>query len=250
MIWLAAVGGVLLVAAVGLGLLARRARHRVAAIADTPTSRCADVGQTAAPGSDTRVECVGAATPGPGGPLTSPLSSRECVWYRATVTEHYWDTEHRTDAQGRSTTDRVRRTRQVSNDNSSSPFTLTDGSGSVTVDPRDGRIDRPEKARDEFQDRPREGLLKELVFGSRTIGYQHEEWLIAPGTQLFVNGAVVQRGDGVALARPPDGGDLLVSTRSEEELLAATRRAATGWMVGAGVLAVAGLVALVAGVAG
>lgn len=249
MLWLTVVGVVALAVAAVLAVLGKRARARVTAIAGTETSRCADVAQAAASGSETRVECAGSAAPGPTGSLTAPFSSRECVWYRATVTEHYWDTERRTDSQGHSTSRRVRRTRQVSDDHSSSPFVLTDDSGSVAVDPRDGRIDRPEKARDEFQDRPREGLLKELVFGSRTIGYQHEEWLIAPGTALFVNGVAVQRADGSALARPPSGGDLIVSTRSEEELLAASRRAAIGWFAGAGVLAVGGLAAAVVGLA-
>lgn len=247
MVALVVVGVVLLAAAVVLGVLGGRARGRATAIESTPTTRCADVGQTTAPGSDARVECVGHATRGPSGSLTAPLTSRECVWYRSSVSEHYWDTEHRRDAQGRTTSHRVRRTRQVSDDRSSSPFAVTDDSGAVAVDPRGARVDQPEKALDRFEDRPREGLLKELVFGGRTIGYQHEEWLVAEGTPLYVNGAVVQRGDGWTLARPPGGGELTVSTRSQEELLAATRRAATAWFAGAGVLAAAGLAALVAG---
>lgn len=248
MVALLVVGVVLLVAAVVAGVLGRRARGRAEAIEATPTTRCAHVGQTAVPGPDARVECVGGATPGPAGLLTAPLSSRECVWYRSSVTEHYWDTDHRRDAQGRTTSHRVRRTRQVSDDRSSAPFAVTDDSGAVAVDPRGARIDQPEKALDRFQDRPREGLLKELVFGSRTIGYQHEEWLIAEGTPLYVNGAAVQRGDGWALAKPPGGGELTLSTRSQDELLAATRRAAKWWSVGAGVLAAAGAAALLAAV--
>lgn len=246
---LVVVGAVLVVAAVVPALLGRRARRRAQAVADTPTTRCEDVGMMTIPGQDTRVECIGVAAPGSAGPLTAPLSDRECVWYRSQVTEHYWDTERRTDAQGRSTSNRVRRTRQVSDEHSSAPFTITDETGSVAVDARDARIDRPEKALDRFEDRPREGIWKELVFGSRTIGYQHEEWVVAAGTPLYVIGAAVQRGEGWVLARPP-GGELTVSTRSQEELLAATRRAATWWSVGAGALAAVGVVVLVVGLVG
>jgi len=71
--------------------------------------------------------------------------------------------------------------------------------------------------------------------------------LIAEGTPLYVNGAAVQRGDGWALAKAPGGGELTVSTRSQEELLAATRRATKAWFAGAGILAAAGVAALVAG---
>lgn len=246
---LVVVGLVLLAGAAIPAFLGRRAQRRVAAIEGTPTTRCSDVATSVVPGSDGRVECVGGAVAGPGGPLTAPLSERACVWHRSRVTEHYWDTETHRDSQGRTTSNRVRRTREVSDSASTAVFGVADDSGAVGVDPRGARMDQPEQALDQFQERPREGFFKELVFGSRTIGFQHEEWLIAEGTPLYVNGAAVQRGDAWVLAKPTGGGELTVSTRSQEELLAATRRAVKGWVAGAAVLAVVGAGLLVAGLA-
>lgn len=252
MIVLAVAGGVCVVVAVVFALLGVRARRRGQTIAETPTTRCADVGDlvaSAANGADQRVECAGRAAPGPGGPVSAPFSTRACVWYRSTITEHYWDTEHRRDSDGRTRTERVRRQREVSDDRAEAPFALTDDSGTVLVDPRKARMDQPERVLNEFHDRPREGFLKELISGDRTIGYEHEEWIIAADTPLYVNGGAVARGDGWALAIPAGGGELLVSTRSEQELLAATQRAARWWFAGAGVLGVVGLGLLVAALA-
>ena len=176
------------------------------------------------------VELSGEAHPGPAGRLTSPETGTPCVWHRHTVTRRY--TQVTKDAEGKRTTSTAEET--VTSETSSSAFVLVEASGGV---------DGARKSLSEFREGRRGGARD-------TIGFEHEEWVLEPGTRLFVAGEVSDAG-GVLTIRKPAKGDLVVTTRSEEQLLdSAAGSARTAGIVlrvagaAAVVLAVVGLVSL------
>ncbi|MBU2072938.1 MAG: E3 ubiquitin ligase family protein [Actinobacteria bacterium] len=184
------------------------------------------------------VELSGEAHPGPGGRLTSPETGTPCVWHRHTVTRRYKKVTK--DAEGKKSTSTAEET--VTSETSSTPFVLRDGTGEVLVE-ASGGVDGARKSLSEFREGRRGG-------GRDTIGFEHEEWVLEPGTRLFVAGEVSDDG-GVLTLRKPAKGDLVVTTRSEEQLLdSAAGSARTASIVAkvagaaAVVLAVVGLVSL------
>ena len=145
------------------------------------------------------VELSGEAAPGPGGPLRSPESS-------STAEE------------------------TVTSESSESAFVLRDATGEVLVEPTSG-VDGARRTVSEFREGRRGG-------GRDTIGFEHEEWVLEPGTRLFVRGEVSER-DGRLVVGEPSTGDLVVTTRSEEQLLASAAGSARTAGIASKVAAVA-----------
>lgn len=238
---IAIIFGLVLLAVSGfLGWLAYKHARRADQMAATATVRCAD----AVAG---RCEVVGQAQPGPTGTLTAPFSGVTCVWHRSTVTEHYWDTEWRGTGSNRRR-ERVRKTRQVSDDRSAHPFHIDDGSGHVGVHPDGAHVDAPHQVFDRFRHAgPGAGGWDlsigpiQLGGGDRTIGWAYEEWVIWPGQRLYALGDADAVGGFLVLRRPAEG-ELVLSTRSEAELSLTTRR--NMYLAGAGA-AVAGILGVV-----
>lgn len=213
-------------------------RRRV--MAATPTIGAGDVPLVADADREVRVEVEGAATPGPGGPLTAPLSGTPCVWYRTKVTRSYrkWETD--SDGNRKEVTG----TNVVYERHSDEPFGITDVSGRVPLEAGDTHpdgaervLDRRENAPGPLAGRAKEAGAHGLGKGpGRTEGHRYEEWVIRPGTNLYVLGAV--RGsaggaDGIAI-RKPRNSPFIISTRSERELRQALRtRSLVGYALGA-----------------
>jgi hypothetical protein len=162
------------------------------------------------------------------------------VWYRSKTTERYEDT----DSEGRSRT----RKRVLSEQQSGAPFTLIDDSGTVLVDAGAARVrvDCPQKTLDKFE---RGSIPWALEFSSRgfglssnVTGLRREEWTIGVGETLYVLGAASYRKDSAALTAPDgDDGQLLVSTRTEQQLTASGHRIHMAVRVGACVGVIGGL---------
>ena len=205
----------------------------------TLTKVAAAASAAAGPGSYREVvELSGEAHPGPAGRLTSPETGTPCVWHRHTVTRRY--TQVTKDAEGKKSSSTAEET--VTSETSSSPFVLRDATGEVLVEAAGG-VDGARKSLSEFREGRRGGARD-------TIGFEHEEWVLEPGTRLFVTGEVSDAG-GVLTIRKPAKGDLVVTTRSEDQLLesAAGSVRTSGIVmkvaaVAAVVLAVIGLVTL------
>jgi hypothetical protein len=237
-----------LVALIGGGVAAwfgRRSQRRAQAMAGTATIGCADARSLVGRGAEARAECVGSAGPGADGLVVAPYSGRECVWYRSTTSHHYWDWQTR---QGRR--ERVRKQRTIAEQRSDRPFTLSDESGSVLVDGHDAHVDHARQVVDEFQDEASTAWGIDIggmrIGGGDTIGFQRQEWVIDAGERLYVLGGVAERADSVALTRPDaPGAELFVSTRSEKELVHATRRVQGILYAIAGVAVVAGVALLI-----
>jgi hypothetical protein len=124
----------------------------------------------------------------------------------------------------------------------------------VLVDPRDGRFDKPQQVADHFEQVGRGGGFTlsiggfDVTTGDDTIGYSREEWVVLPGDTLFVHGTLRTGADGVAIAKGASG-QLVISTRSEEELQRSAGRFALGARIGSVVATVIGIGLVAAGLA-
>ncbi|SFQ24744.1 E3 Ubiquitin ligase [Amycolatopsis arida] len=168
-------------------------------------------------------EVVGAAHPGPDGPLVAELSGAECVWYRYRVDRKYEKIEYR---DGR----RIRRTatEKVAEYTSWQGYAVIDDQGrTIGVDPGGNEPDRPEQTVDRFE--PASGRRSVELFGIRlpgvsggdsTIGYHYKEWLIRSGRRLYVLGEVHDRIGPLVIGKPERGGHFIISTRDEQALRA------------------------------
>ena len=233
-------GLVLLALGVAAVFYARHERAAERAAVATETVTCADLaalaagvaGEVGAGGFTQRCEVVGEAELRDGGVVQAPESGVPAVWHRTKVTHRYWVMEERTQ-DGRKTRHREERSETVSEDASTAAFTVRDATGVVRVMPEHADIDRPEQVLDRFDrasdggDSVVDGMFSALLRAgsdSGTIGFQHEEWAIRPGTRLYVHGEVSDRDGELSFGEPREKGRYLVSTRSEEELVAGSRR--------------------------
>ncbi|MGH9136610.1 MAG: GIDE domain-containing protein [Acidimicrobiales bacterium] len=167
-------GAVALLVGAGIAVwFGRRSQRRARAMTSTATVRCSDVPTLPRGEAAVLAACNGRAEPGAAGVLVSPWGGQPCVGYRSTTSEHYWDWQTR---KGRR--ERVRRVRTVANDESDAPFRVTDDSGSVNVDVRGARVDRPRKVYDQF-DNGRASAWTVNIGGlqlENAIGFQRQEW--------------------------------------------------------------------------
>jgi hypothetical protein len=257
-------GIVLLLVAVGAFLFARHQRGKARTATATETMSCGDIArlsdgvasEVGAGDFTQRCEAVGAAQAGPHGLVDAPESKLDAVWVRTKVVHKYWEmVETRTD--GRTTRTRQEREETVSENESTTPFALGDDTGSVLIHPEGADIDRPEQVVDRFDqrstaERAGDGFVSALLRSgqdSGTLGFQHQEWIIRPGTELYVQGEVADRTGALVFARPRDKGDFVISTRSEEEIVAGAERNAKLALGGAVVAAVLGVILVIAGAA-
>lgn len=185
--------------------------------------------QAAGPGAFRHTcEVKGVARRGPEGLLTSDIGEKRCVWHRHVVTRKYWKTER--DSEGRSR--RVERTEKVAERVSEIPFAVEDQTGRILVHPKGTQVDELPKAVDRFErEKQQRTQLKmgkfsmSLPSGGRsgTIGYRYEEWILKPGTRLYVLGQASD-GYGELVVEKPDSGPFVISTKDEMELVQQARK--------------------------
>ena len=136
---------------------------------------------------------------------------------------------------------------------SDQPFSVDDGSGQVIVDYGDTSLAGADGVR-KVSDRggPPAGVERGGLLGSisrmddRGEWYEYEEWVLPAGVPLFVSGEVAQYGEVLALRKPAEG-HLVISTKSEDQLLKSGARNARLLEIGAVVCAVGGVALIVAG---
>lgn len=197
-------------------------------------------------------ELEGVVVTGPGGPLTSELDEVECVWHRHQVIHKYRD--RYTDSKGNRRT-RTRR-EKVSEHTSSDPFYVEDSTGQVLVlAPK--KIHKVRKVLDRWEEADPRANQTELSVGKfslklpksgdRTLGYQYQEWALKPGDKVYVLGEASDVDGELAIREPRGTGELLVSTESEEQLIASTKSQAKLFTWGASAAAAVGPVLLVVG---
>lgn len=219
----------------------RSAQRRHAALVGTETSRIGTLlelaaAAAAAAGPDSyreRVEVEGVVGAGSQGLLRSEANGEPCVWWRQRTTRRYrsWST----DKDGRRTSSTSEEV--VSDDCSDAPFTVSDGSGEVLVHPA-VQVDGATRGR----------TLQRRGDGGDTLGYTVEEWLLPAGARVFVAGEAAERGGGIEVGAP-EVGEMVLTTRSETELLrsaaGSARTAGIVWKVATGAAAVLASVGVV-----
>ena len=243
------VGALLLVGGAALLWFGLQSRRRAAAIARTRTWSCAELNQAVAAGAAPGLVEVNGSAREVGAPLVTPFGGGPAVWHRIEVTHHYWAWE--TDAAGHR--HRRKKRRPVLNKESAALFAVQDDSSRVMVEPRGARFDQPTLVVDEFADDLRDDWRVELGplrfgGGGDSIGYQRREWSIAPGQPIYVLGAATDQA-GMAVLRRPQRGELLISTRSESEVMASAGWQGVWLLVAGGVVAAGGVAAVMAGLA-
>ncbi|MGV3564529.1 MAG: GIDE domain-containing protein [Nocardioides sp.] len=220
----------------------RSAQARHAALVGTETSTIGTLLELAsaasgAAGPDSYrelVEVEGVVQAGPQGLLRSEPHQQPCVWYRQRTTRRYrsWST----DKDGRRTS--TNQEEVVADECSDAPFVLSDGSGEVLVHPAVA-VDGATKGH----------TLTRRGDGGDTLGYTLEEWLLPAGTTVFVAGEAAERGGRIEIGAP-EGRDMVLSTRSETELLRAAAGSARTAGIVSKVAAVAAVVLAVVGAVG
>ncbi len=257
------IGLALFAVAGGLWWAGTQAQQRQQALVATETSSCADLDATLVAVAEgvgdatigRQVEVCGTANPGPV-KLTAPLSGRECVWYRTTVTEHYREYEWRGSEQNKDRRrELVDRSREVSDEASSDPFVLDDGSGTITVHVEGADIDHPQQVIDRrvVSDDGWAGRLSVRLGpitldggGDGITGYQHCEWVVPVGARVFAIGEA-HRDAGLSLRKPRTGAPFIVSLRSEEELRQSAASSAKWMQIGMVAVVVAGVACVIFG---
>ncbi|MBX6748890.1 MAG: hypothetical protein IRY85_04335 [Micromonosporaceae bacterium] len=185
------------------------------------------------------VALAGVASAGPGGPLVSAINQVTCVWHRHTV--HRRRIYYRATVGG-GVSQRGSIPRRVAHAASTEPFRL----GDVEVRPLGMRVHRPlacaprilpALATEPFPE-------AEALMGRPPYLYRHREWVLRPGTPLFVLGQVHSVGSRVTLRRP-NRGPHIISTWTVRRLRAWSAIVALGGLAlaaGAGVAAIVILV--------
>ncbi len=204
-------------------------------------------------------------------PLVSELSGTECVYYRMSVDRKYEEEYEEYDEQEERTVIRTRRsTENVANNTRSVPFLVRDDTGALEVLPDAADVDA-EKVLDTFE--PENQLMgggMALTFGNfsmtmgggrgwgagtRTLGYELEEWVLPLGRQVYILGEASDSEGRLAIHKPSDKRKkFIITTRSKQALMQATEKKANlffygaiaAFVIGAG-LVVGGLVQLVVG---
>jgi hypothetical protein len=249
----------------GLALYARHQRGLERELTATEASCCGDitelansVAQDTEPGLfSERVEVSGTARPGGQGLLQSPFSAQTCLWYQARITHRYWEWE--TDSEGNRS--RREQSRVLSDEASEAPFFILDDSGQVSVEPKEASMDSMEQSFDRFESDKSSGSA--VSFGGfnidlgsgGSIGFKKEEWIIRDGTRLYVLGELndqygslaIRKGSGNMKEKVAGKGKLIISTRSEQEMLGSIKTRMLIAASGAGVLVTGGIVLLIAG---
>lgn len=253
---LVAVAGLVLLAVGAAGVFrGRRRRHERTVIESTPTTDVLRI----TPGP---VEITGTARPAEDGPIRAPFTDETAV-----VAE--WEIEEYEEAGKHSGW------RTVGSGVVSTPFLVDDGTDAVLVRPDDARVeirtrteptidvpgpeDPPEPVREflALESTPGaadEPLFEALDWGQMEGDRRYDQHLIRPGEAVYVHGTATRVGArefggndfeilGSADDGHPDADVFLVSDRSEADLLAA-RRDALLYLVGGGLVALAGLALL------
>ncbi|MBV2366100.1 GIDE domain-containing protein [Streptomonospora nanhaiensis] len=239
---------------VGLGcwlwLRAMKARAHRLSLQTTPNFTLGRLAEAADPPET--AEVLAQAWAGPDGQLTAPYSQTPCVWFRVEVVHHHWEEE---------AGDRLELTR-VFDLHSHEPFVLRDSGTEALCRPHWITVDDAELVHDRFEadaEPPRDALspphlsieeraertASTTVAGPAALrpGCTYREWVIRPGTNVFVRAHPKRREDGGLMLIGDEDAPMVVSTHTERELIAEDR---TKEFVGFSVLPVALLLLLLA----
>jgi len=183
-------------------------------------------------------------------PLTAPLSGKPCVWFscesREKIEVTYYETNQQTKQQERKTKNEER---VVRSEKSMVPFWLQDATGRVMVRPEEADVDGIAVI-DRFEPVPGSSIGQVMSTGSLSMGYvsslpaldhnhrilgvQHKEIIFPVNQTGYVLGELHSGGEAPNIARRVKSDvTFLISTKSEEELVA-DAESRVFWLLAAG----------------
>ena len=189
-------------------------------------------------------------------PLEAEFSGTKCVHYETKVVREYEETYVENGSGGSSRTQTRRGTENVSLNSRSCVFAVDDGSGTIEVDPAGAEF-HLETTMSKFE--PGEGartigsyVLAAALSGAggrRTIGYRFEEKCLPVGRRGYIFGRIADSGGALRIGKSAERGErLIVSLKSEEELLRSARLGALWLTIGACVALAAAVATLLVGI--
>lgn len=186
-------------------------------------------------------QCEVAGTVEVDSPLLAKVSGKMCVAYTFNISREYEEPVTETDSQGKSQTKMQRGSETLESGDVRAPFFVRDETGRVLVDPEGAEIDWQETA-SVFDQANDPGLARR-----RNLGVRRTEKALLVGERVFVLGHAIDRGGRPAIARGPKNDRMLISRKSERQLIADTERGARNLLIGAAACGGLGLILLIWG---
>lgn len=190
-------------------------------------------------------------------PLQSELSNTNCIYYNMVIKHEY--EERYTTREGNQTVQKTRKgSERVAGNSRSTPFYLVDATGKVLIDPANAEfIDETllshfEPARSSGSREVKIGSFRftmpeQLKRGDRTtLGYSFTETAIPVNANLYILGEATDRNGKVVIAKPRQDGKLVISSKSEEQLMSEAIKSMRLSIAGAVVALLAGIGLIVA----
>lgn len=243
--WSVVIGIVMVVAGLVVGWrLGKRNIDHARVVSEVPRYDCSQVGGHGADAPGMRIAVQGRSDAPASGLLVAPLSGRECVWYRMTISERIRETK--TDSDGSRSTSESESV--VSDETSSDVIVLSDATGTVNLDPAGATVDNPIETYDRLESADGSLGLRvsigpvSMSSGPDVIGIRRREEILPAGVELYVVGGAYDRG-GDAVVAAPRQGPFIISTRSGDALESSVRRKGLLW-IGAAILIVGGGIAI------
>lgn len=183
-------------------------------------------------------------------PLQAEHSGEPVVYYQATVSRKYETTEQERDSEGRTRTVTRTHTETITNNTRSIKFYLNDGSGEdILVDPEGASIDAIETFNRFEYEAPQGFSISGFLANSRTLGFQYTERSIPVKSRLYILGELSDRRGEISVVKPTkDSENFIVSTKSEEQIVADAQSSASWQLYGGIALIVIGIITSIVGV--
>ncbi|MDQ7826904.1 MAG: GIDE domain-containing protein [Candidatus Eremiobacteraeota bacterium] len=243
-IWCAGCGLIILAVIV---IVVRHAEiNKLIAIVETETSPCSGL-MHAQNGSF--VEIKGFIEPIQ--VLRSDVGGRECVCYKSTITREYEEEHQETDAAGRVHRKRRRGTESIVSREVRTRFYVRDDSGRLPVDPEGAQVELIETVKKDEPGVPagKATFAEVNLEGSgrgQTKGLKFREWVLPVEVPVYIFGPVLQTDNGPVIQKPAVlSRDFIITTKSEEALMGATKDSIQALNITGVVLSLAGIALIV-----
>lgn len=195
-------------------------------------------------------------------PLISPLGQKECLYYSYRVTETHKEQEryYENDANGnrQERTRTVTRTSTLDQGSNSTRFFVDDGTGEMLVDPRGGKFEGLIKTVDKTESQFSNASGPSISFGglslnlgggaSRPESLHYEEEIIGLDRRVTVVGTLCDKMGDLLIEQYNDS-HVLVSTKSQDEMIAETKKSMKSQQICAIACGVIGAILTIIGLA-
>ncbi|MGQ9632363.1 MAG: GIDE domain-containing protein [bacterium] len=188
-------------------------------------------------------------------PLISPKANVSCVYFRSLLEREVERKEIRTttDKDGKTTqeTEWVRSWDTISDDQRNTEFRINDGTASISIKPAGANIDVETKVMDQYDREAPQGLrgvIGTISSDRRVLGYRTREWCLKVGQRSFVLGAIQPAGRDLCIGAPSERDKMfLITDKSRDQVVQASKTAQKFWLVGAIALFVIGAALVIIG---